>query len=219
VTIGNNNGDEVDPFSYCNLPFVFSAIQSSDWWVDMGANVHICSGLSLFSSYQGVRSSSILMGNGFAASALGVGTIGLKLTLGKTVHLKNDHLISVSLLCQDGYKLVFQSNKVVVSMFGNFIGKGYISGGLFCLSTSDYSYNLNFAFMINNKICEADVWHSRFCHIGFDTIARMSRLELIPKFNYSKDQSVNLVCKLNNLKTIQEFRGKEKSGTIRSCSF
>jgi hypothetical protein len=40
--------------------------------------------------------------------------------------------------------------------------------------------------MINNKICEADVWHSRFYHIGFDTIARMSRLELIPKFNIVK---------------------------------
>jgi hypothetical protein len=40
--------------------------------------------------------------------------------------------------------------------------------------------------MINNKICEADVWHSRFCHIGFDTIARMSRLELIHSFNIFK---------------------------------
>jgi hypothetical protein len=98
----------------------------------------------------------------------------------------NRNLISVSLLCWDGYKLVFESNKVVMSKFGNFISKSYISGGLFRLSTSDYLYNLNFASTINNKICEADVWHSRFCHIGFDTIARMSRLELIPKFNIVK---------------------------------
>jgi hypothetical protein len=40
--------------------------------------------------------------------------------------------------------------------------------------------------MINNKIHEADVWHSQFCQSGFDTIARMSRLELIPKFNIVK---------------------------------
>jgi hypothetical protein len=40
--------------------------------------------------------------------------------------------------------------------------------------------------MINNKICEADVWHTRFCHIGFDTTTRMSRVELIPKFNIVK---------------------------------
>jgi hypothetical protein len=99
------------------------------------------------------------MGNGSATSVLGVGMVKLKLTSGKTIHLKNvqraptinRNLISVSLLCQDGYKLVFESNKVVMSKFGNFIGKGYISRGLFRLSTSDYLYNLNFASMINNK--------------------------------------------------------------------
>jgi hypothetical protein len=48
-----DNGDETDPSGYGNLPFVFSAIQSSDWWVDTGANIHVCSDLSLFSSYQG----------------------------------------------------------------------------------------------------------------------------------------------------------------------
>jgi hypothetical protein len=134
------------------------------------------------------------MGNGSTASVLGVRTIELKLTSGKTVHLKNvqnaptinRNLISISLLCWDGYKLVFESNKIVMSKFGNFMGKGYISGGLFRLITSDYSYNLNFASMINNKIRKDNVWHSRFCHIGFDAIARISILELISKFNIVK---------------------------------
>jgi hypothetical protein len=56
---------------------------------------------------------------------------------------------------------VFESNKIVMSKFGNFVGKGYVSGGLFRLSTFGMSYHLNFASMIN-KTCEADVWHSRF---------------------------------------------------------
>jgi hypothetical protein len=56
---------------------------------------------------------------------------------------------------------VFELNKVVMSKFGNFIGKGYINGGLFRLFTLDYLYNQNFASMINsNKIHEADMWHS-----------------------------------------------------------
>jgi hypothetical protein len=53
VTIGKNNSDEADPSGHGNLPFVFLAIQSSDRWVDTSANVHVCSDLSLFSSYQG----------------------------------------------------------------------------------------------------------------------------------------------------------------------
>jgi hypothetical protein len=100
------------------------------------------------------------MGNRPAASVLGVGMIDLKLTSGKTVHLKNmqhdpttnKNLISVSLLCQDGYKLVFESNKVIMSKFGNFVRKGYVSGGWFHLSTFDMSYHLNFASIINKSM-------------------------------------------------------------------
>jgi hypothetical protein len=47
------------------------------------------------------------------------------------------NLISASLLCQDDYKLVFESNKVVMSNFGKFMGKDYVSGCLFLLSNSD----------------------------------------------------------------------------------
>jgi predicted alpha-1,6-mannanase (GH76 family) len=38
------------------------------------------------------------------------------------------NLVSVSHLCRDGFKLVFESNKVVVSKHGYFIGKGYECG-------------------------------------------------------------------------------------------
>jgi hypothetical protein len=47
------------------------------------------------------------------------------------------NLISGSLLCHDGYKLVFKSNKCVLSKYGTFVCKGYESGGLFRLSLND----------------------------------------------------------------------------------
>ena len=75
----------------------------------------MCADVSLFSSYQVGRTSSLLMGNGARAAICGVGTVDLKLTSGKTVQLKNVHhvpsikknLISGSLLCRDGFKLMF----------------------------------------------------------------------------------------------------------------
>ena len=48
-----------------NLPSVFSAFQSTNtWWLDTGANVHVCADASLFSSYQVAQDSSVLMENG-----------------------------------------------------------------------------------------------------------------------------------------------------------
>nr|ABA94191.1 retrotransposon protein, putative, Ty1-copia subclass [Oryza sativa Japonica Group] len=78
------------------------------------------------------RGSTVLMGNGSHASVHGVSTVDLKFTSGKIVQLKNvqhvpsidRNLVSGSRLTRDGFKLVFESNKVVVSKHGYFIGKG-----------------------------------------------------------------------------------------------
>nr|CAI44606.1 P0650D04.10 [Oryza sativa Japonica Group] len=185
VTIGNTG----DGSGYGNLPTVFSVNQSTNWWVDTGANVHVCADISLFSSYQVARGSTVLMGNGSHASVHVVGTVDLKFTSGKIVQLKNvqhvpsidRNLVSGSRLTRDGFKLVFESNKVVVSKHGYFIGKGYECGGLFRFSLSD------FCNMSVNHICgsvddEANVWHSRLCHINFGLMSRLSSMCLIPKF-------------------------------------
>jgi 5,10-methenyltetrahydromethanopterin hydrogenase len=62
------------------------------------------------------------MGNGSHASVRGVGMVDLKLTSGKIVYLKNvqhvpsinKNLVSDSLLCRDGFKVVLELNKFVV---------------------------------------------------------------------------------------------------------
>ena len=68
----------------------------------------------------------MLMEKGSYASVCGVGMIDLKFTSGKIVQLKNvqhvptvnKNLLSGSLLCKDGFKVVLESNKVVVSKYG-----------------------------------------------------------------------------------------------------
>ena len=77
--------------------------------IHTGADIHVCADASLFSSYQVGWTSSLLMGNGSHACVLGVGTVNLKFTSGKTVQLKNvqhvptikKNLVSGSLLCRD----------------------------------------------------------------------------------------------------------------------
>jgi hypothetical protein len=110
-----------------------------------------------------------MMGNVSHASVRGVGTVDLKLTSGKIMQLRNAHyfpsinknIVSGSLLCRDGFKVVVESNKFVMSKCGQFIGKCYVCGGLFHFSVSDFCNK-----SVNN-ICDginesnASVWHSR----------------------------------------------------------
>jgi hypothetical protein len=75
---------------------------------------------------------------------------------------------------------VFESNKFIMSKFGLFTSKGYVYGGLFCLSVvEDCIKFVNFTSCYNDG--EVTVWHSRLCHINFDCILRMSKLNLIPE--------------------------------------
>jgi hypothetical protein len=180
------------------LPTVLSICHSPEWWIDTGANIHVCADISLFSSYQVGGAGSLLMGNGSHARVLGIGTGNLKLTSGKTMRLKNmqhvstikKNLVSGSLLCIDGFKLVFESNKCVLSKYENFIGKGYESGGLFRLSLSE-----NCNKVLNNvmNIDESNVWHSWLCHINFGCMAWLANLSLILKFTVVKGSKCH-VC-------------------------
>nr|AAP53009.2 retrotransposon protein, putative, Ty1-copia subclass [Oryza sativa Japonica Group] len=153
--------------------------QSTNLWVDTGANV--------------ARRSTVLIGNGSHASVHGVGTVDLKFNSGKIVQLKNGqhvpsidmNLVSGSRLTRDGFKLVFESNKVVVSKHGYFIGKGYECGGLFHFSLSDFC-NKSVNHICGSVDDEAKVWHSRLCHINFGLMSRLSSMCLIPKFSIVK---------------------------------
>jgi hypothetical protein len=178
---------------YGSIPIVFSVFQSPSWWLDTGANIHVCDDISLFSSYQGLQGSSILMENGSHASIRGVGTVDLKFTSGKIVQLKNvqhvhtirKNLVSISLLLRDGFKVVSESNKVVMSKHGQFIGKGYDCGGLFRLSLADFCNKsvIQICGTINDN---SSVWHSRLCQVNFGLMSHLSSLRLIPDFTIAK---------------------------------
>ena len=53
-----------------SLPFVLSVCLSPEWWMDSGANIHMCADVSLFTSYQASRTRALLMGNSSHAHVL-----------------------------------------------------------------------------------------------------------------------------------------------------
>ena len=99
--------------------------------MDSGTNIHVYADVSLFTSYQAGGTRALLMENGSYAYVLGVGTVVLKFTSGKTVLLKNmqhvpfikKNLVSCSQMCRDGFKIVLESNMCVVSRHETFVRK------------------------------------------------------------------------------------------------
>jgi hypothetical protein len=122
-----------------------------------------------------------------------IGTVDLKFTSGKIVQLKNvqhvpyihKNLVSGTLLCRDGFKVVLETNKLVVSKSRQFIGKGYDCRGLFHFSLLDFN-NMSMNHICANVDDLASIWHSRLCHINFGSMSRLSTMSLIPNITIVK---------------------------------
>jgi hypothetical protein len=79
---------------------------------------------------------------------------------------------------------MLESNKCILSKYETFVGKGYVSGGLFCLSLFDDVCNK----VVNNVLIpdNSNIWHSRLCHVNFGCTSRLAKLNLIPNFELVK---------------------------------
>ncbi|XP_061358082.1 uncharacterized protein LOC133302336 [Gastrolobium bilobum] len=97
---------------------------SKEWWVDTGATRHVCSNKGMFSSYTPTdNDEKLYMGNSSTSKVEGVGKVALKMTYGKMVTLNDvlhvpdirKNLVSGSLLSKNGFKLVFVSDKFVIT--------------------------------------------------------------------------------------------------------
>ena len=78
------------------------------------------------------------MGNHDKAKVLGKGTVEVKMSSGKVMILTNvfhvpkikKNLASANLLCKSGVKAVLESDKLILSKNGIFVGKGYATDGM-----------------------------------------------------------------------------------------
>ncbi|XP_016902969.2 uncharacterized protein LOC107991967 [Cucumis melo] len=86
---------------------------------------------------------------------------------------KKRNLVSGSLLNRVGLKIVLEGDKVILTKNGDFVGKGYLSNGLFVLNTISMNANASSsAYLIES----ANLWHGRLEHVNFASIRKL-RLE------------------------------------------
>lgn len=125
------------------------------------------------------------MGNYAIVGVHGKGKILLKLTSGKTLALNNvlyvpemrRNLVSGALLNKAGLKIVLEYDKVVITRNGEFVGKGYLSGGLFVLNIVEMNDNASSSAYIIESL---DLWHGRLGHVNIASIKRLRNMNLLP---------------------------------------
>ncbi|RVW96807.1 hypothetical protein CK203_026024 [Vitis vinifera] len=186
-------------------------MDSKDWWIDFGATRHICGDKNSFVNFQKIESGEKLyMENVSSSMVEGKGDVVLNLTLGKKLTLMEflfvpeirKNLVFASLLSKKRFKLVFESDKLVLTKGGTFVGKGYMSEGLFKLNVFNdnvIASTINKSFMSSAYIVEScELWHFR-------------KDETIDVFKTYKNEVENQ--KNKTLKMLRSNRGGEYEST------
>nr|CAN82978.1 hypothetical protein VITISV_023328 [Vitis vinifera] len=144
---------------------------TKEWWVDTGATRHICSNKWMFSTYKPVeQNEELFMGYSSSSKVEGRGKVILKMTSGKELTLNDvlhvpdirKNLVSRSLLSKNGFKLVFVSDKFVLTKNEMFVGKGYLSDGLFKMNVMTVvpkSINNNKIDSSAYLLESSNIWH------------------------------------------------------------
>ncbi|KAL0290771.1 UNVERIFIED_CONTAM: Retrovirus-related Pol polyprotein from transposon TNT 1-94 [Sesamum angustifolium] len=188
-----------------------------DWILDTGASKHFFANKDLFQEFHEESDGEVFMGNSATAGVMGKGKVLLKLTSGKNLALLDvlyvpslcRNFISGSLLNKVGLKIVLESDKVIITRNGDFIGKGYLSDGLFVLNTISTISNkksLNSAYMVES----INIWQGgKKYYISFvDDYSRYTKIYLLRSKEEASEMFLKYKAEVENQldKTIKRLR-------------
>ncbi|GJZ96715.1 retrovirus-related pol polyprotein from transposon TNT 1-94 [Tanacetum coccineum] len=164
---------------------------NSGWWVDTGVTHHVCTDKSMFNSFRAVdNGEKLYMGNSATADIKGEKDVILKMTSEKELKLTNvlyvseirKNLVSGWLLNKFGFRLVFESDKFVLSLNQMYVGKGYVMNGMFKLNVMVFKNDINKINSSAYLIESSNVWHGRLGHVNFNSLRRLIKFNSIPNF-------------------------------------
>jgi hypothetical protein len=232
----NGNNQPVNPkFNLALMDDIFVNVVSEtiiltkekSWVVDSGVTAHICANKNMFTSYKyiGEGVENVILSDSRTATVLGKGKVNLKLTSGKILSLSNVlhvpdmnyNLVCVSILSKAGIKTIFDSDKVLLSKCGGFVGKGFYSNGLFILDVSKVMNESvpSSAYLVDS----VDLWHGRLGHVNFSYIKKMQELGILHNLSIGDNDKCPICVEAKSTKKSCkpiEFRETKLLGLIHS---
>ena len=113
---------------------------TKEWWINIGTTRHVCYDKQMFSTFELIEiGEKVFMRNSTTFEINGQGKVVLKMTSGKELTLTIVLYLMSLLLNSHGFRLVFESDKFVLSNSRMYVGKGYMSDGLWKLNVMTIS--------------------------------------------------------------------------------
>ncbi|KAL5548818.1 hypothetical protein UlMin_004049 [Ulmus minor] len=161
----------------------------------IGCSRHITGDIKQFSNLEKKIGGNVTFGDNGKGSIIGKGTVGNSSfpSLIEDVLLVenlNYNLLSVSQLCDKGFKVVFETSKcfIIDSFFGKTIFNGSRFENIFTIDVS-LAENVDKCFVsISN---ESWLWHRRLGHANMDLLNKLSTRQLVkglPSVSFQKDK-------------------------------
>ena len=162
---------------------------------------------SLFQELNKNKSENISFGDNSKGVILGIGTIGNNsYTQIKNVLLVENlkyNLLSISQLCDKGYRVCFESNAchVINSITNQIIYIGKRHENVYVIHIDEVVLNVE-SCLIANDVNDSWLWHKRLGHASMKTLSKLVKNDLViglPKLNFDKDKFMMYVNFENKL--------------------
>ena len=146
----------------------------------------------LFTSFEAVSNGEKLFIGNYATSEIeGQGKVILKMTSGKELTWNDvlyvpkiqKNLVSGLLLNKHCFRMVFESDKILFSNNGMYVGKDYVNYRLFKLNIVTLKSKINNETSSTAYLLESsNLWHCRLEHVNFNSLRKLINMKHIPNF-------------------------------------
>ncbi|KAI4295042.1 hypothetical protein MLD38_040690 [Melastoma candidum] len=187
----------------------------SEWYLDSGCSRHMTGDPSKFSQLTLQCGGSVKFGDNSKGSVIGKGTIGSSdsMVIDEVLlvtELKHN-LLSISQLCDKGYKITFDQDKCsgVLNNEVRFIGNR--KGNIYTLTQNSFCTTESCLLTVKD---ESLLWHRRLGHSNFKLLSKLVKKDLVkglPNIRFEHDSFCE-ACSLGK-QTKSSFKSKNEVST------
>ena len=192
-------------------------IRKNKWILDSGCSRHMTGNPEILNDIIYKDGGLVNFGDNSKGYVIGIGNVGNSGTpiISNVLLVKNlqHNLLSISQLCDKGYRIRFEKDKChIEDNKSNIIFEGVRKKNIYILSMKISNDNL--CLLANTS--DPWTWHKRFGHLNFKLLSRLSKLDLVrglPKMQFKVD-SICDACQLGKLRK-SSFKLKDMISTSK----